>query len=633
MGDDKSNRRTTQSSRNLIPLSFAKVVIETSVPHLDREYDYAIPDQLSEAIQIGSRVQVPFGRQKLNGWVVEKFSKSAYESKIAQIIKPLGLIASLKPDILFLTQITAQHFVGTVSDVIRFAVPPRSAAVEKNYQQSEIRHSEQNSVDLQKSYTPQFLLLKTTESWQEVTWRQISRVLSANQKVLLVVPEHDQINQFLDYFKVKESKKTIAVLSAESAPSERYKNFLDILFGKIEIVVGTRNAIFAPLSGNFAIFILNEHSDIYQSPQAPYWQVAKVANWRFLNENCELTYLGYGMSIVRFQEIQNGEIELKINENALTRMSQVYKDSDSKIKNTDDYSATLWQALAESKYGPVLVQVPRKGLANLLLCETCFRVLSCKNCSGILKLIDNSAVPKCLRCASLHGEVTCRHCGSSNYRILQSGQTGVLKTLGIRFPGVKIHSSTKEKRVFRVDESPSITVCTPGAAPQAKAGYRSIVLLNAATSFSNPKLEVVTEVFNQWLSLLAQLKNHPQAKFVINGDIDDTFFNFIKHENILEFLSMEYEQRKAAGLPPVLASVVLRGDAKGLTTALAAVAKNEEIKVLGPVVDPYKSELLQAAILGKEINSLLEIAKNVARGASLKGKESLQVKVESIDFI
>lgn len=633
MGNDKSDSRTSQRTKYLRPLSFAKVVLETSVPHLDREYDYAIPEHLSKEIQIGSRVQVPFGRQKLNGWIVEKFSQSAYESKIAEIIKPIGLLTTLKPNILQLAQITAQYFIGTVSDVLRFAVPPRSAAVEKKYEIKKLDVSE-TEAQLPRNYAqPKLYLLKTTESWHEAVWQKINQVHLENRKALLVVPEHDQINQFLEFIRSKDSAKDFAILSAESHPADRYKNFLDIYFGNINLVIGTRNAIFAPITGQFDIFILNEYSDIYQSPQAPYWQVPKVAQWRAIRENCELTFIGYSMSVTRFKELQDGNYDLLENKATASRVSKIQKDAKSKIGKTDDYSASLWQALSESKYGPVLVQVPRKGLANLLMCEKCSRVLSCRSCSGALRLIDSSSVPKCLRCASLQGEISCRFCSNNSYRVLQSGQSGVLKTLGSRFPGVKIHSSTSEKRVFRIDESPSITVCTPGAAPKAVAGYRAIVVLNATAQFSNPKLEVVSEVFNQWIELLSQLKNHPEAHFIINGDIDDTFFNQIKSQKILDFLQIEYDQRKMAKLPPAMSSVVLRGNTKQLALAVEKIQQNEEITVLGPVVFPLKEDLFQVAILGREIQQLIFFAKNAVALASLKGKESLQVKVESMDFI
>ena len=633
MGKDQSNRRTSQSAKPLKPLSFAKVILETSVPHLDREFDYAIPDSLLTAVQIGSRVQVPFGKQKVNGWVVEKFSKSDYQSKIAYILKIIGLIPTLRPEILSLAQIVSQYYLGTLSDVLRFAIPPRHAQVEKEFI-NQLTHSlGREKTILKGENEPKYLLLKTTENWQDVIWSTIENFHNEGKKVLVVVPEHEQINQILMTSKNKGSKLQVAVLSAESTAAHRYENFLKIYFGQADLVIGTRNSIFAPMLGAFSIIVFQEHSDIYQSPQAPYWQVATVAELRAENENCELLYLGYGISLQKYKDITEAKVNLCENSKAPIRVSQVLNDLNSKLAATDDYSATLWQALAESKFGPVLVQVPRKGLANLLQCGNCFRVLTCNNCSGLLKLLDNSSVPHCLRCANLETKVSCSTCESKRYRILQSGQAGVVKLIGSRLPGINIYSSTKEKRVSHVDQNPSITVCTPGAAPISTGGYRAIIILNAMSQLAVPRLEIYQEVFNQWLILQAQLKNHPQAKFVIHGEIDDNFFKFFKSEKVIEFTKHEYQQRIQADLPPEFHSVIYRGNLKQLALATKDTASKNQIKILGPVADPEKTDLFRTALLSKDLNSLRELAFAISRGSILRGTDTLQIKVDSIDFI
>lgn len=632
MGKDQSNRRTSQSNKPIRPLSFAKVVLETSVPHLDREFDYQIPENLTGTIRIGTRVLVPFGRQRLNGWVVELFSKSNFQNKIAAIIKPIGSISTLKPQILDLAQFTATHFAGTVSDVLRFAIPPRHVKTENDFLKADTGDVEKKSLE-GVLIQPQFILLNSTEKWQHVILNELTKCLNEQKKVLLVVPEHSHIISIIDELRDFKNDVKIAVLSAESPAAERYKNFLDVFFQKSDVVVGTRNAIFAPLEGNFTIIIYQEYSDIFQSPQAPYWNVSTVARYRTQLEKCNLIYVGYGMSVQRCKDILDSQLDLVINQEAPIRSSQVVVDTKSKINNESEFSSTLWQALAESKYGPVLVQVPRKGLANLLRCGKCFRVLSCASCSGMLKLIDNSTIPACVRCSNLQPRVECQVCGSAEYQILQSGQVGVLRILGSRFPGVKIYSSTREKRIMNVNQDPSIAVCTPGAAPEAKDGYRAIVILNALTQFSYPKLEIFQDTFNQWLGLLAQLKNHPQAKFVINGEIDEDFYQLFNNGKAFDFAAFEYQQRIKTDLPPALHSVIFRGMTKQINGIAEHVTDEENFKVLGPVVDPTNKEVSQLAVLDKNFPVLLKFATKITKEVSAKGKANLQIKVDSIDFI
>lgn len=113
-------------------LPVAKVLIESSLPHLDRVFDYSVPAELAVAAQPGVRVKVRFSGQELNGYITERASTSD-TANLAPLGKVFSAVPVLTPAVLALAETVAARYAGSVSDVLRVAVPPRVAKLDKDY--------------------------------------------------------------------------------------------------------------------------------------------------------------------------------------------------------------------------------------------------------------------------------------------------------------------------------------------------------------------------------------------------------------------------------------------------------------------------------------------------------------------
>ena len=99
----------------------------TPVPHLDRVFDYEVPEKLAAAAQPGVRVRVRLAGRLVDGFVLERVETSDRE------LQPLSSVhgpAVLTPEIADLCRAVADRYAGTLADVLRFAIPPRHARVE-----------------------------------------------------------------------------------------------------------------------------------------------------------------------------------------------------------------------------------------------------------------------------------------------------------------------------------------------------------------------------------------------------------------------------------------------------------------------------------------------------------------------
>ena len=109
----------------------ARVVVDVPLAHLDRPFDYAVPDGMTGEVRAGCRVRVRFAGQLVDGFVLELTDVSESGRKLAPLAKVVSAEPVLTPEVVTLARAVAERWGGTVTDVLRLAVPPRRAAAEK----------------------------------------------------------------------------------------------------------------------------------------------------------------------------------------------------------------------------------------------------------------------------------------------------------------------------------------------------------------------------------------------------------------------------------------------------------------------------------------------------------------------
>ncbi|MFW5417345.1 primosomal protein N' [Nocardiopsis sp. CNT-189] len=123
-------------------LPIARVAVETPLPHLDRLFDYRVPEEMAGDAVPGCRVRVPFHGQALSGFLIERAESSDYTGTLAYLSGVVSAEPVLTPEIRGLARAVADRYAGTLSDVLRLAVPPRHARVEKEKAERERKERE-----------------------------------------------------------------------------------------------------------------------------------------------------------------------------------------------------------------------------------------------------------------------------------------------------------------------------------------------------------------------------------------------------------------------------------------------------------------------------------------------------------
>ena len=131
-----------------------------------------------------------------------------------------------------------------------------------------------------------FLLHGITGSGKTLVYiNLIKEVLKQHKTALLLVPEISLTEQIISIF-YNTFGNDVAILHSGLSNKEKYIEYKKILNNEIKIVIGTRSAIFAPLTNIGIIVIDEEHSDTYKQESTPRYHARDIAIKRSEYHNC-----------------------------------------------------------------------------------------------------------------------------------------------------------------------------------------------------------------------------------------------------------------------------------------------------------------------------------------------------------
>jgi primosomal protein N' (replication factor Y) len=111
-------------------LPVAQVAVDMSLAHLDRPFEYLVPEALSAGAVPGCRVRVRFAGRLISGFVLSRTAQSEHQGKLGYLERVVSPEPVLTPEIAGLARAVADRYGGTLADVLRLAIPPRHGGAE-----------------------------------------------------------------------------------------------------------------------------------------------------------------------------------------------------------------------------------------------------------------------------------------------------------------------------------------------------------------------------------------------------------------------------------------------------------------------------------------------------------------------
>jgi len=544
----------------------AQVWVDNGVFHLDQSFDYLVPDEFDLSVQIGVRVQVPFNGRECEALVLSRSEKTS-GMKLKSIDKVISPVPVASQRSLNLIESVASRWACHPFDVIRSAIPPRVAGVEKKNWPTDVL-----TVDLPSSIR-EYLQLPAFQDPFEILAKFLKNSVKRGS-VLVIVPEARSIHR------LQLQIPHALVLGSELSRSERYENFLRARTELNQIIIGTRSAVFADVPDLAAIVIFNESSEHLYEVRAPGWNARDVAILRARQENIAIHFLGYSPS---------AEVARLIDIGWLT-----YRAARSKVKVLtfqQEFSELLPGRIIQElrsliKNGPILFIAPRKGYSQAISCSHCRNISLCE-CGGRLEKKSATSSITCSLCPNVFSDWVCKYCSGVRPFLLNRGSERFAQEIGKALPGVPITLSESEKVVEDAQISSGVVVATPGSAPMAIHGYSAVVILDGENLLNQSDLRAQERAREVFFSNLSLLRSTGTALLVVNHS--NSIVGALSSWKPSLISLRELREREEAALPPFVRCVSLdieESEASTLTRALNKSRQDgrlpESTRILGP---------------------------------------------------
>src|SRR5688572_28930410 len=234
----------------------ARVLVDVPLPHLDRPFDYLVTAEQAPAAQPGARVRVRFAGRLVDGFVLERADSTEHEGRLAALHKVVSPEPVLSPQIARLAREVADHYAGSVADVLRLAVPPRHARTEAQEHALPVVRPPRPEPGLWERYPRGRALLDAIHSggapraawtalpgpaWPAEIALLVVTALSAARGALVVVPDTRDVQRVADAVHAL-APGVAAILTADAGPAARYGSWLAVRRGATTAVIGTRAA-------------------------------------------------------------------------------------------------------------------------------------------------------------------------------------------------------------------------------------------------------------------------------------------------------------------------------------------------------------------------------------------------------
>jgi len=475
----------------------ARVWVDSGVFHLDANFDYLIPDNLAASIATGVRIQVPFHGREVEAIVLSR-EPSSDVSGLKSISKVLSSQSVATTETLELIAAVSRRWAAHPFDIIRSAIPPRVASVEKE------EWIEKEGPGKKAKGRRTYIHIPPAIN-RLIYLKEIISKAANDGSTLVILPDARAVS------KLHEILPDSIILDSHLERSERYRNFLKARYGRNQIIVGTRSAIFAPIVDLTSVIVFDEGSEHHYEQRTPGWNSRDVAMLRAVKEKLDLVFIGYSPSSEIARLIENKWIDFSATKSRVN--VNAYPQSHGELLP----SRLITEIRKALQSGPVLFIAPRKGYAQAITCAKCRNFALCQ-CGA--KLVKSGAASdlECVTCAQKYPEWRCSWCQGNTPYLMGRGSDRFAYEIGAAFPGEQILQSTSEKLVEDFAERRGLVIATPGAAPSVNAGYSLVVILEAERFFTQPDIRAHERSRELFFSHAALASNQGKVALVISSD-------------------------------------------------------------------------------------------------------------------
>ena len=286
-----------------------------------------------------------------------------------------------------------------------------------------------------------FLLHGVTGSGKtEVYMNIIEHYINENKQSIMLVPEISLTAQTIDRFEKRFGNK-IAVFHSRLSKKEKLIHWTKVHNKEVDVVIGARSAIFAPIRDLGAIIIDEEHEDSYISSTSPKYNTIEVAIKMAHNLNSKVVLGSATPSINTYYMAQRGQIEIielknRVN-NQMPDMKIIDMSGELDKGNNTLISEELYESIKKTLFNKeqAILFLNKRGYSGFVTCKKCGHVIKCDRCDVSMTYHIKGNMLKCHYCGRTKRMMyECPKCGSKKIEQFSAGTQHVERLVKQLFP-------------------------------------------------------------------------------------------------------------------------------------------------------------------------------------------------------
>lgn len=436
----------------------------------------------------------------------------------------------------------------------------------------------------------------------EVYLRAIEAVIARGGAAIVLVPEISLTHQAVKRFRRRFGER-IGVLHSGLGLGERYDEYARIRSGAVDVVIGPRSALFAPIPDLKLIVIDEENDSSFKQESEPRYDARRTALQRARLEGISLVYGSATPSLESYHRVRDRYL---LPERATGAAMPSVEIVDMRSETDHVFSARLREEIEANltRGGKAILLLNSRGFARFLQCVQCGHVWKCPNCEVSLTVHQRADNMLCHHCG--HAEPmpdVCPACSSVELRRWGVGTEQLEQGIKRLFP---------EANVFRLDadtsrgygEGPRILEEFGAAERAILMGTQMVAkghhfpdvtlsaVINADLALEFPEFRAEEQTF----SLLLQLAGRsgraelPGKVLIQTWNADIECIRMAADGALDEFYARELERRRRLDYPPFkgLINIIFLSREEHKPMEAAAHLKSKlapalgEAKLLGP---------------------------------------------------
>jgi primosomal protein N' (replication factor Y) len=435
----------------------------------------------------------------------------------------------------------------------------------------------------------------------------------------------------------------VAILHSGLTNAERAEQWHRIKRGEARVVVGTRSAVFAPVSDLALIIVDEEQDSSYKQEETPRYHARDVAVMRAKMAGAVVVLGSATPSLESYYNAKKHKYALlelpdRVEQRPLPAvevldMRQEFQETGHEQVISRKLAAEIRERLEKKEQ--VMVLLNRRGYSPVVLCRACGKTLQCKNCAVSMTHHKRERKMECHYCGHVaHIPDKCAHCGSEYVYFVGTGSEKLEELLHGMFPQARIGRLDRDTVRGREDFERALNALNEGELDMlvgtqmiAKGhdihGVTLVGVVGADHALSLPDFRAAERTFQLLTQVAGRAgRGNTPGKVVLQTYFPDHYaVQFAARHDFAGFYDKELQFRSWMHYPPysAIANVLIRSEK--LDEALTwsgelgrwfEKTRHEGIRVLGPAAAPiirlkrdYRYHFILKSPSREKMNTLL----------------------------